>query len=141
MAHSPSYPTAANGRIVGLTVKYGAPTVNLGSGEVICTSCSKTQAGEIKEYNDEAGDTVALVRKGDHREFSLECIIVGSVSAKKQGEQFTLTLKESDGTTRTYRPRVTAWNEQWSNEDASKVSVTARTYPKIDSGCDPEYSA
>ena len=38
-------------------------------------SCTKTQAGELKEYNDEAGETAVLVLKGDHREFSIDGLI------------------------------------------------------------------
>lgn len=140
---TPNYPTAANGRIVGTEVVFGSPVISFGAtGEFICQSCTKTQGGEIKEYNDESGDTAVLVLKGDHREFSIDGLIDKNLPDKKQGTQFTLTLTLPDGTTATYKPRVQTWQRSYSNEDAAKVSMTARTYPAIDGGaqCDPEYS-
>ena len=140
---TPTYPTKANKMMFspeGVELVYGAPKITFDTGTFICQSCSKTQAGEIKEYNDEAGDTVVIVRKGDHREFSIEGLIDASVADKKQGEQFTLVLTLPDGTTQTYKPRVTSWQRSYGNEDVAKVSISARTYPKIDTGCDPEYS-
>lgn len=142
---TPTYPTKKNGMMFspeGVELVYGAPKITFDEGTFICQSCSKTQAGEIKEYNDEAGDTVVIVRKGDHREFSIEGLIDASVADKKQGEQFTLTLTLPDGSTQTYKPRVTSWQRSYGNEDVAKVSISARTYPKIDGGssCDPEYA-
>ena len=143
--NTPNYPTAANGRIIGTEVVFGAPRISFGAtgaGEFICQSCTKTQAGEIKEYNDEAGETAVLVLKGDHREFSIDGLIDKNLADQKQGTQFTLTLTLPDGTTATYKPRVQTWQRSYSNEDAAKVSITARTYPAIDGGsqCDPEYT-
>ena len=106
-------------------------------------SCTKTQAGELKEYNDEAGETAVLVLKGDHREFSIDGLIDKDLPDQKQGTLFTLVLTMPDGTSKTYKPRVQTWQRSFANEDAAKVSMTARTYPAIDGGseCDPEYAA
>lgn len=142
---TPKYPTKTNGMMFspeGVELVYGAPKITLpGGGTFVCQSCSKTQAGEIKEYNDEAGDTLVVVRKGDHREFSIEGLIDASVKDVKQGEQFELVLTLPDGTTATYKPRVTSWQRSYGNEDVAKVSISARTYPKIDTDGDPEYTA
>lgn len=139
-----NYPTKDNGRIVGTEVVYGAPRISFGeAGEFICQSCTKTQAGELKEYNDEAGETAVLVLKGDHREFSIDGLIDKNLPDQKQGTLFTLVLTMPDGTSKTYKPRVQTWQRSFANEDAAKVSMTARTYPAIDGGsaCDPEYAA
>ena len=135
MAHTvtnPQYPTAANGRMHGVELKYGAPVVDFGTGypQVICTSCSITQAGELKEYKDEAGDVVTLVQIGAHEEFSMELYVAnseGTTSTPKQGDLFTFTIA---GTT--HKARVQSWQESWSNEDVTKVSMSARTYPMVD---------
>ena len=147
MATNPNYPTAANGRIVGEEVVYGAPKISLGAtgatGVIICQSCTKTQAGELKEYNDEAGDTAVIVLKGDHREFSFDGLIDKNLPDQKQGTLLNIVLTLPDGTSATYKPRMQTWQRSYGNEDVAKVSVTARTYPAIDGGtaCDPEYSA
>ena len=142
MERTINYPTVDNGRIVGTEVVFGAPKISFGAtGEFICQSCSKTQAGELKEYNDEAGETAVIVMKGDHREFSIDGLIDKNLPDQKQGTQFTLVLTLPDGTKATYKPRVASWQRSYSNEEVAKVSMTARTYPAIDSGieCDPEY--
>ena len=147
MATNPNYPTAANGRIVGEEVVYGAPKISLGAtgatGEFICQSCTKTQGGELKEYNDEAGETAAIVIKGDHREFSFDGFIDKNLADQKMGTLLRIAVKDPDGTEKVYQPRVQTWQRSFGNEDVAKVSVTARTYPAIDGGsdCDPEYSA
>ena len=142
-----NYPTKDNGRIIaptGVEVFYGAPKISFGvTGIFICQNCTKSQAGEMKEYNDEAGETCVMVLKGDHREFSIDGFASLDLPDQKQGAQFTLVLTLPNGNSMTYMPRVQTWQKSYANEDLAKVSMTARTYPAIDGGasCDPEYTA
>lgn len=145
-SRNPNYPTKENGRIIaptGVEVFYGAPKISFGAtGIFICQNCTKSQAGEMKEYNDEAGETCVMVLKGDHREFSIDGFASKDLPDQKQGAQFTLTLKIPGETDKVYKPRVQTWQKSYANEDLAKISMTARTYPAIDGGssCDPEYT-
>lgn len=110
----------------GIELQYGCPVVDLGSGDCICQSFSLTQAADLKEYKDENGNVCTLVQVGPHEEFTMDLLVATGTTAKKPGESFTFSF---GGTS--YTARVQTWQESWSNEDVTKVNITARTYPSI----------
>lgn len=123
MAHTPG--TAATQ--YGVQVEYGAPTISVGSGDIIVQSGSHSKEGELKEYKDENGNVCTIVRVGDYDQFQFEGIVAADVTDKKKGEAITLVWGET-----TYQLRVSSWTVNWSNEDAKKISVSARTYPSVE---------
>ena len=89
-------------------------------------SMTTGNGGNLKEYKDYQGDTVALVAYDGHETIQLTAIIVGSApTLPKIGETFVVNSK-------TYycnsEPTI-----NWSNEDAASVSLSGRTYPNIGS--------
>lgn len=87
-------------------------------------SMTTGKGGEIKEYKDYQGDTVALVTYDKHDTIQLNALCVGSTPELPDiGDTFTV-----GGTTYYCNAQPTI---NWSNEDAASVSISGRTYPSI----------
>ena len=81
------------------------------------------KGGEVKEYKDYQGDTVALTIHDTHDTIQLTALCVGSTpTLPEKGAEFTVGSK-------TYRCTDASIN--WSNEDAASVSISGRTYPSL----------
>jgi len=85
-------------------------------------SATKSQAGELKEYKDKDGKTIAVYAVDRHVEYTFEAILASSVQDKKVGD--TATVGGVTGC-------VTKWDVTESNEDVKKVSIAVRTFEDL----------
>ena len=86
-------------------------------------SMTTGNGGEMKDYRDYQGDTVALVTYDKHDTIQLTAFCIGDApTLPGKGEEFTVGDK-------TYR--CTEASVNWSNEDAASISISGRTYPNL----------
>lgn len=111
----------------GQSLQYGAPVISVGSGDIIVQSGTHSQEGDLREFKDENGNVCTLLRVGDFERFTFTGLLSADVTDLKKGELFTLAVGS-----KSYKVRVETWSVAWANEDAKRVSITARTYPSID---------
>jgi len=85
-------------------------------------SSTKSAAGEIKEYKDKDGKTIAVYAVDRHLEYSFEAILASSVADKQVGETTTVAG---------VRGVVTKWDVTETNDDVKKVSIGIRTFEDL----------
>ena len=85
---------------------------------------TKGKGGSQKEYKDFRGDTKTLVTYDKHDTVQISTLVVGSApTLPEKGDVVSI-----GGVSNVY---VTDASENWSNEDASSVTISGRTYPAI----------
>ena len=94
---------------------------------IVAQSVTQTAGGELREYRDEDGDVMSLYLYDGHDQISFEGLLKSSDAATLATKGSTLSVDST-----TYY--VTDYSVQFTNNDVSKVSGSARTYPDISSG-------
>lgn len=90
-------------------------------------SINRGKGGQVKEYKDFQGDTKALVVYDKHDTVNISAIITGaSPTIPDVGTKITLNLP--DGNADIY---VNSVSVDYSNEDATRISISGRTYPTL----------
>lgn len=82
------------------------------------------KGGTIKEYRDYQGDVAAVVTYDEHDTIQLTALTPGTVpTLPKIGDTITVASKDY---------RCTEATINYSNEDATSITLSGRTYPTID---------
>lgn len=94
---------------------------------MVAQSVTKTAGGEIREYRDEDGNVFSLYLYDDHEQISFEGLLKATDAETLKSKGSTIVIDST-----TYY--ITDYSVQFTNNDVSKVSGSARTYPDIASG-------
>lgn len=91
---------------------------------MVAQSVTKTAGGELREYRDEDGDVFSLYLYDDHEQISFEGLLKASDAEALKSKGSTIVIDST-----TYY--ITEYSVQFTNNDVSKVSGSARTYPDL----------
>ena len=81
---------------------------------------SKSAGGELKVFRNEEGDVMTIYVDDAHNEVSFEGLLrTSDVAGKGIGDEFSACGVSG---------YITAWTEEWSNDDVAKVSGSLRDY-------------
>lgn len=107
----------------GTELKTGCLTLS----GMVAQTVTKTAGGELREYRDEDGDVFSLYLYDDHEQISFEGLLKSTDADALKTKGSTIVIDST-----TYY--ITDYSVQFTNNDVSKVSGSARTYPDISSG-------
>lgn len=110
-------------KAAGTELKTGCLTLT----GMVAQTVSHTAGGELREYRDEDGDVISLYLYDGHDQISFEGLL-------KSSDADTLKTKGSTIVVDSTTYYITDYTVQFTNNDVSKVSGSARTYPDISSG-------
>lgn len=110
-------------KVAGTELKTGCLTLT----GMVAQSVSQTAGGELREYRDEDGDVFSLYLYDGHDQISFEGLLKSTDAATLKTKGSTIVVDST-----TYY--ITDYTVQFTNNDVSKVSGSARTYPDISSG-------
>ena len=98
---------------------------------MVAQSVTKTAGGEIREYRDEDGNVFSLYLYDGHDQISFEGLLKATDAEALKEKGSTIVVAEGNANVTYY---ITDYSVQFTNNDVSKVSGSARTYPDIASG-------
>lgn len=101
-------------------ISWGAPDSNT-YGEI--QSMTKRSTGDQHPFRDHEGAVKTVVVTDIHDEYEMEVLLKNGATLPKVGDTV-----EIDNNSSLY---VTGVTKQWSNEDAQKVTISARDFPSI----------
>jgi len=101
-------------------ITWGAPSDNA-YGEI--QSMTKRSSGDQHPFRDHEGAVKTVVVSDIHDEYEMEVLLKTGATLPSIGDTVTI-----DGNSSLY---VTGVTKQWSNEDAQKVTISARDFPSI----------
>lgn len=111
----------------GTELKAGCLTLS----GMVAQTVTKTAGGELREYRDEDGDVFSLYLYDGHDQISFEGLLKSTDADALKAKGSTIVVTEGQSTVTYY---ITDYSVQFTNNDVSKVSGSARTYPDIASG-------
>lgn len=107
-------------KVAGAELQFGVGTIS----GMVAQSKTASAGGELREYRDENGNVFSLYLYDDHEQISFEGLLKASDAATLKKKGATITVDSV-----TYY--ISEYQVQYTNNDVSKVSGTARTYPDI----------
>lgn len=110
-------------KVAGAELQFGVGTIS----GMVAQSKTASAGGELREYRDESGNVFSVYLFDDHEQISFEGLLKASDAATLKKKGATITI---DSVTF----YITDYQVQFTNNDVSKVSGTARTYPDISGG-------
>lgn len=94
---------------------------------MVAQSVTKQAGGELREYRDEDGNVFSLYLYDGHEKISFEGLLTAAQAASLKTKGSTISVDST-----TYY--IEDYQVQFTNNDVSKVSGSARTYPDLSSG-------
>lgn len=110
-------------KVAGAELAFGVGTIS----GMVAQSKTSSAGGELREYRDEDGNVFSVYLYDDHEQVSFEGLLKASDAATLKKKGATITV---DSVTF----YITDYQIQFTNNDVSKVSGSARTYPDISGG-------
>jgi hypothetical protein len=107
-------------KVAGAELKVGVGTIS----GMVAQSKTATAGGELREYRDEDGNVFSLYLYDDHEQISFEGLLKASDADALKKKGSTITVDSV-----TYY--ISDYQVQYTNNDVSKVSGSARTYPDL----------
>lgn len=106
--------------------------ITVGGVSLYPTSATISREGETKVYKGANGQVMGLVIPETFDSVSIEGLLPsgGKIGSIKVGDKVTLTGVNGAPTTTLWLETISS---QWSNEDATKVTITAKGYQNINS--------
>ena len=95
---------------------------------MVAQNVTKTAGGELREYRDEDGNVFSLYLYDGHEQISFEGLLKAADADALKTKGSTIVIGEGAGAVTYY---ITDYSVQFTNNDVSKVSGSARTYPDI----------
>ena len=110
-------------KVAGAELSFGVGTIS----GMVAQSKTTSSGGELREYRDEDGNVFSVYLFDDHEQVSFEGLLKSSDAATLKKKGATITIDSV-----TYY--ISEYQVQFTNNDVSKVSGSARTYPDISGG-------
>lgn len=95
---------------------------------MVAQNVTKQAGGELREYRNEAGNVFSLYLYDGHTKISFEGLLPADQAATLKTKGSTIVITEGQATTTYY---IEDYQIAFTNNDVSKVSGSARTYPDL----------